>query len=310
MNRDVGGLVVPIITPLNMQEQVDEKAFRSLLRHVQREGMDCVFSAGSNGEGASLLPRQRDRANEIALDELGDGMPVLCGVLESSTQRTIEGLKRVERMGGQYAVVTSTYYVRHSCDEELITHFRAISESTTLKILVYNIPVFTQIDIGNQVVARLMEMDNIVGVKDSGGNFTAFQKLLNLPRKRDFKVLQGVTELAGASMLLGADGCVPALAPLFPEIFRGLRDAAREGDIQRTVRLQRWANRCNAVMYAGRNAIAAVKYAMSLLGLSEARVTRPCLELTDGERAAIVALYEEILREFAAESGGDCEVCG
>jgi len=137
------GVIPPIITPVDPNENLDEQGFRRLLRHCINKGLHGIFVAGTNGETMALTQEQRDRAIHIAIDEAGKDIPVMAGVMDTSTKRVIENIKRLEQMGGTCAVVTPIFYARHTDQSETIRHFEKVSQSTDLDILIYNIPTFT-----------------------------------------------------------------------------------------------------------------------------------------------------------------------
>lgn len=112
--KEIIGVIPPIITPIDDQEKVDEKALRALIDHCINNGIHGIFVCGSNGECMALTQEQRDRAIQITLDHCAGRVPVIAGCMDSSTQRAIENVKRFEDMGGQTAVITPVFYARHA----------------------------------------------------------------------------------------------------------------------------------------------------------------------------------------------------
>lgn len=296
--RRIKGIIAPIITPIKENEDVDEKGFRRLLNHCVESGLDAVFVAGSNGETMSLTQEQRNRAIKIALDEIGGKIPVLCGVMDTSTRRVIDNIKALEQMGGEVAVITPAFYIRNSCQQEVVRHFEEVANKTNLKIMIYNIPLFTQVNITPEIVMELSKIENIIGLKDSSGSIIQFQKCLSYFRDTGFKVFQGITEISGVSILMGADGMVPVLAPLFPEIFKKLYRVAAAKDIKRTILMQDIVSRVNKILSMALNATSAAKYAISLLGFSSKQVTLPCEPLTEEEEAMISEFVKSIKDKY------------
>ena len=143
MKQKLFGVVPPIITPVDEYERVDEKGLRLLIDHCIDHGIHGIFVCGSNGECMALTQAERDRAIRIALDECAGRVPVIAGVMDSSTKRVIENVKRFEDMGGQTAVVTPVFYARHAAPDETVRHFEDISAATEADLMIYNIPMFT-----------------------------------------------------------------------------------------------------------------------------------------------------------------------
>jgi 4-hydroxy-tetrahydrodipicolinate synthase len=296
----IHGIIPPIITPIDRHENVDEEGLRLLIDHCIRKGLHGIFVAGTNGESMALTQEQRNKAIQIALDEVKGKMPVFCGVMDTSTRRVIDNLKALEQFGGEIAVVTTVFYSRNSCRSEIIRHFEEISKRTDISIFLYNIPQFTHADIQPDIVIELSEIDNIIGIKDSSGNFHAFQKYISHFSDKTFKLFQGYTDLTGISILIGADGVVPVLAPLFPEIFIHLYNRAKEKDIPGTMLLQKMICKTSDILSMSNNATSAAKYAISRLGYCQEHVTRPCEPVSFDQKKRIQAYIETINTEYQA----------
>jgi 4-hydroxy-tetrahydrodipicolinate synthase len=193
-------------------------------------------------------------------------------------------------------VVTSIFYARHNSPDETIRHFEKISRETDIDLMVYNIPPFTGTSLSFETVKTISQFDRVVGYKDSGGNFPEFIKCLSYFKGTDFCLFQGSTNLAAASMLLGADGFVPSIAPLFPELFIALYEAGKRGDIAKTMELNELLSETSQILGMSRNAIAANKFALSRLGFTHKRVIAPQDYPDAEEEAAIIKKIDDINR--------------
>jgi 4-hydroxy-tetrahydrodipicolinate synthase len=295
MPKKYHGVIPPIITPVDENENVDEKGFRALLRHCVDRGLHGIFVAGTNGETLALTQAERDRAIKIALDEVGGRVPVMAGVMDSSTRRVIDNIKRLEQMGGNCAVCTSIFYARHNSQDETIRHFETICRETSLDIAVYNIPPFTGQKLTAATMSTIARMDHVAAIKDSSGDFGEFLKLLRaFSANPDISVLMGATVLAGTSLLLGADGYVPSIAPLFPELFVAVYEAGVAGDKVKIKELDSIVADTAALLGLAKNALAANKYGISLLGFTNKRLIRPLDPATADEEQKIRAKADEI----------------
>lgn len=297
MSKEIIGVIPPIITPIDEHEKVDEKGLRLLIDHCIEHGIHGIFVCGSNGECMSLTQEQRDRAIKIALDECAGRVPVIAGCMDSSTQRVIENIKRLEDMGGRTAVVTPVFYARHATQEETVRHFEEISKQTSADLMIYNIPPFTGQNLTADTIIKISQIDKVIGVKDTSGNFPAFIKLLNHFRGTDFLVHQGATNLAVPSMLMGADGYIPSLAPLFPKAHLKLYEYGRAGDIENTIKWGAIVDEICKLYPMAKSQSASTKYAMSKLGFVDKRVCQPTEPITADEMKRIDAHIEK-LREY------------
>lgn len=297
MSKEIIGVIPPIITPIDEHEKVDEAGLRKLINHCIDHGIHGIFVCGSNGECMSLTQAQRDRAIEIALDECAGRVPVIAGCMDSSTQRVIENVQRLEEMGGTTAVVTPVFYARHATQEETVRHFEEISKNTSANLMIYNIPAFTGQSLTADTIIKISKIDKVIGVKDTSGNFPNFIKLLNYFRGSDFLVHQGATNLAVPSMLMGADGYIPSLAPLFPQAHLKLYEYGKAGDIENAVKWGAIVDEICKLYPMAKSQTASTKYAMSTLGFVDKRVCQPTEPITEEEMKRIDAHIEK-LRQY------------
>lgn len=297
MEKNIIGVIPPIITPIDENEKVDENGLRQLIRHCIDHGIHGIFVCGSNGECMSLTQEQRNQAIRITLDECAGRVPVIAGCMDSSTQRVIENVKCFEDMGGAVAVITPVFYARHATQEETVRHFEEISRHTAAKLMIYNIPSFTGQNLTPETIIKISKIDKVIGVKDTSGNFPAFIKLLNHFKGTDFLVHQGATNLAAPSMLMGADGYIPSLAPLFPKAHIKLYEYGKAGDIESAMKWGAILDRICALYPMAKSQTASTKYAISTLGFTSSRVCQPTEPIT-AEEMRRIDQHIESLRQY------------
>lgn len=187
MAKKYHGVIPPIITPVNSDETVDEAGFRSIIDYCLEGGLHGLFVAGTNGDTMALTQKERNHAIQIALDQVHGRVPVMCGVMDTSTKRVIENIKALEQMGGSCAVVTPVFYDRHTSQDETVRHFEEILKATSIDLALYNIPPFVGTKVDAATVIKITELDKrVVAYKDSSGAFTDFQQVLSHYRDTDF----------------------------------------------------------------------------------------------------------------------------
>ncbi len=293
-DRDLRGIVPPLFTPLNEDESLDEAGFVKLIRHCLEGGVHGLFPMGSAGEGTNVSREAWERANALCLQEAGGQVPVYCGVIDVSTPRVIEGIKRVEQHGAEYVVVTPHFYMNASCQAEVIRHFETISRQTAAKIMVYNIPALTQVNILPETVLELSKIDKVIGYKDTCGNWDQHFKTLTLLEGTDLRIFCGGEELCGTSLLFGTHGSIAGLANLFPEVFVDIFEAGRQGDVARTKELQQKINNIKRICGIGSSWLTGMKYTMQKMNLGRSRASMPVEPLRPEEERKIDALLEEL----------------
>jgi 4-hydroxy-tetrahydrodipicolinate synthase len=206
-----------------------------------------------------------------------------------ATGPAVEAARQAEAEGADALVVGSPYYF----DVDPATqgrHVEAVLDAVGIPALLYNIPQCTHHRLSAETVGALARDSRVLGIKDSAGDFEAFQGFLAVKQRRPaFRVLQGNEPLATASLLQGADGLVPGLANVAPALLVALREAAARGDAATCVGRQE-AIRELAEIYAQGHWLPALKAACAALGLGDGRPAPPLRAAGDRERAAVEAI--------------------
>jgi 4-hydroxy-tetrahydrodipicolinate synthase len=160
--------------------------------------------------------------------------------MASSTRRAIEQVETATELGATAVAVTPPHYYSNSSEPELLAHYRAVAASTPLPVLVYNIPGTTKVMISAEVVRGIAEIENVVGIKDSSGDWSQALKLLFYLRDDPgFSVLFGSAQIAGPALLFGAEGAVIGIGNVDPARLVRLYEAASQGRVEETFTLQR-----------------------------------------------------------------------
>lgn len=267
----LSGVIPPMITPLTEAGQVDGPAIERLVEYLIESGVSGLFVLGSSGEGPWLTSTQRQQVIQGTARAAAGRVPVLAGVLEPGTDRALEAAQMAADAGADALVVTSPYYFGAEAAVQ-IHHVSTIAAANPLPLVLYNIPTATHNPMAPHTVRALLEIDNLIGIKDSAGNWEDFQELLALRRIRpDFRVLQGAERLAAPSVLAGADGLVPGMGNLAPGLFDRLVQSAQAGERERALALQ---ERVEALWHLHTHGfwLACLKYAASLLGFGSGAV--------------------------------------
>jgi 4-hydroxy-tetrahydrodipicolinate synthase len=187
---------------------IDLKSYRRLIEHYVAQGVSGLFPLGTTGEAPTLDDVETDALLAETMEAVAGRVPVFVGIGGNATHKVIRTIRRVERYGFPGIVSVCPYYNRPGQDG-LRAHFTAISEATDRRILIYNIPYRTSVNLANETVMRLAELENVVGIKDSAGNMTQSLELLaNKPA--GFSVLTGEDHLFFPLLCSGADGGILA----------------------------------------------------------------------------------------------------
>ena len=286
------GVFVPHVTPFDRNEEIDGSALRELVDHFIRAGLDGLVSLGSNGEFPNLSFEEKLKVVETALDEANGRVPVVAGATENSTRGALRLGRALLDLGADALLIGPPYYFKPS-SEELFAHYSTLAEGLDGKILLYNVPKFTGINIPIDVIERLAEEhSNVIGIKDSSGSMGRISELVRRLGNR-FTVLAGTADVMYPSWVVGAHGAVVAVANVVPEPCAELWRAFNGGNRQKARELQLRLNLINEVVVKRYNQISAIKAAMEMMGLKAGKPRLPSLPL--GEDA--LRDIESALRE-------------
>jgi len=238
MNTDfIRGVVPPLVTPVDAEDRVQEPAFRRIIKHVLDGGVHGVFALGSTGEFFGLDEDQQKRAIEIAVDEVAGRVPVYAGVGAVTTRECIRAARRAEAAGAQ-AITVLPPPLLTSSDDELFGHFKAIADSVSLPVLIYNNPDRIRINVSAGLVERLAALPTIVGAKDSSGDMTQTGEYIRRTRGTGFRVMAGRDTMVLATLVYGGVGCVATTANIAPALVVKIYDRFMAGDLKGALEAQ------------------------------------------------------------------------
>jgi 4-hydroxy-2-oxoglutarate aldolase len=230
MRHSVSGLLPPIPTPFDEQEQVALEHLRANLARWNQYGYSGYVVLGSNGEFVHLTESERWAVIETAREAIPEDKLLIVGASYNATRDAVDFVRRVARMRVDAVLVgTPNYYRDQITPGILLDHYRKIADASPIPILLYSVPQFTGIALAPETVARLAEHPNIIGIKDSGGNLATVAEIIRLVPS-DFSVLTGSAALLQAAMALGAKGAVLAVGCIAPDVCLEIMRLARDGD--------------------------------------------------------------------------------
>jgi len=292
MNRKperLKGVVIPSITPVNERDEVDQDAFGRVLRRLIAAGVNGIFVGGSAGEGPLLTGPEWRRMVETAHAVVGDQLPLLGGVMDTSTRRVLEKIGILREIGYRYAVLTPTFYQSTPNGSEHLRLFAAAMEAAgDMEIVAYNIPGCTGSVLAVDTVCELARRGWIRCCKDSSGDLPHVMELIRRGKDLGLSVLAGDEKTSGDALLSGANGIIPVCGNYEPETFLSLYNAGANGDHAGVAKqMARVAELRNALVLAGPCWLTGIKYAVSLLGLGSGAIVSPLEPVTDDQRIII-----------------------
>ena len=286
--KATGGVIVPIITPIDASEAVDEKAFRANIRRCLDAGVDGIFAGGSSGMGPLLSDTQWRRAMEIAYDEVGNEKTLLGGAVATSTKRAVKQIKILESIGFGHVAVTPTFYITISTVDEMLSHFSTCRQATDMEMIVYNIPGCTNSTIPLKAMEKMASNGWMTSIKESSGDREYFSDLMKMASEFGISVMQGNEPDIEWGFNMGAAGIVPVCGNYEPATFVTAVQSTSDKDKQTLHRIQQRINLIlDALLMGEKNWIAGIMYGMKTLGIGSGISVSPLQELSLEEKKRI-----------------------
>ncbi|MFD3403228.1 dihydrodipicolinate synthase family protein [Kribbella sp. NPDC058693] len=298
------GVVPPLVTPLTPSYDVDTASLARLIQYQLAGGVNGVFVLGTSGEGTFLTDEQRQVVLETTVAEVAGQVPVLAGVIDTSTNRVAAHVSAALKAGVDALVATAPFYAA-THRAEIERHFtRLAAQAGDTPLYAYDIPSRVGTKLPASVVISLGEQGVIAGVKDSSGQETSLRELVLSRREKqldNFAIMTGSEVTVDSALAFGVDGVVPGLGNVDPAGYVRLFNAAASGDAATARaeqdRLFRLFDIINVAdrsrMGASSAALGAFKAGLHLLGVIDSPVTAyPCIPLNDTEIAAVRPLLD------------------
>lgn len=226
------GPVVPIVTPCRPNGELDLDGFHKVCEEMLAAGCKGIFVAGSTGRGPWFSPKDMQRLCRAAAEQIRGRAVLIAGCSASGLPGMLENARAMAEAGAQIAVATAPGYF-HYDQSEIEKIYLEFADASPIPVIVYDIPEFANVKLGNEMLLRLAQHKNIIGFKDSSADFERFQRLADALRSiPDFYLMQGKENLLADSLRMGASGFIVSLVHLEPAPFVNLYRAVRANDFE------------------------------------------------------------------------------
>lgn len=283
------GIIPAMITPFHSNQDLNESALRLLVSKLLAAGAHGLFCLGTNGEFFSLTLEEKIRIAEVIVDEVKGRAPVYVGVGQISSAETVQLARKMEDIGADALSVITPYFVKFS-QKEMSEHYRRIAESTSLPIVLYNIPARTGNHLQPETVAELAAIDNIVGIKDSSGSFDTILQYIESSGP-NFSVLAGTDSLILPTLMAGGGGAIAATANVFPEAVVSIYENWKRGNYDQAESSQRVLRDLRNAFQLG-TLPSVLKEALNIIGFPAGPPRLPVSPLTGNGRSELVRIMD------------------
>ena len=287
------GIIPPVVTPFTDDGKFNEKAFRKIVNHLIESGVHGIFPLGTTGEFYAFDTDEIRCIFEATKDEVRGRVPIYAGASHITTRGVIERVHIAEDVGFDAVSVLTPMFISQTQDE-LYEYYKTIAENTKLPVIMYNNKPKTNVTIEPRTVSRLAEIDNIIGIKDSTGDFTNSAEYLRLTKDNGkFSVLIGRDTLIYAGLCSGAAGSIASCANVAPRLVADIYDKFKAGDFKGSLDAQFALNplriACNMGTFPE-----VIKEGLELEGYNAGKCLPPIRPLSGEQREALRILLKEM----------------
>lgn len=281
------GIVVPIVTPVTADGRFNEAAYRDLIEYLASNGIHGVFPFGTTGEFYAFDLGFYTHILEVTKDAVRGRMDIYAGANDITTKGAANIAKAVEKVGGIDALSVLTPMFVSQTQYEVSEYYREIAAETSLPIIIYNNKPKTNVTVEPATVAKLAEIDNIIGVKDSTGDMTNTEEYLRLTRGiPGFHVMMGRDTLIYAALCYGAAGAIASCANVAPRIAVDIYENFKAGKFAEALDAQFKLSALRIATNKGTFPVT-LKEALKLIGHDCGDCVKPIQPLSDAQRAEL-----------------------
>ena len=277
------GIVVPIVTPVDQEGRLNEKAYRKLVDYLADNGIHGVFPFGTTGEFYAYDQGFYNELLALTKEAVAGRMKIYAGANNITTKGAIKIAQAVEKVGGIDALSVLTPMFVSQTQEEVYTYYKAIAAETSLPIIIYNNKPKTNVGVDPATIAKLAEIDNIVAAKDSTGDMTNAEEYIRLTRGMDFSVMMGRDTLILAGLHYGATGAIASCANVAPRIAVDIYEKFQAKDYQGALDAQFKLSALRVATNMGSFPVT-LKEALKMIGQDCGDCVPPILPLHDDQK--------------------------
>lgn len=275
-----GQILTAMVTPFDQNGEIDYNATRTLVNHLITNGTDGLVVAGTTGESPTLTTEEKVELFKFVVEVVDGRVPVIAGTGSNNTKASISLTKLAEKTGVNGIMLVVPYYNKTS-QEGLYQHFKAIAESTSLPVMLYNIPGRSAINMSVETIVRLSEIPNIVALKDASGNLDAMSAIIN-QTPSDFSLYSGDDGLTLSVLAIGGAGVISVASHIIGNEMHAMIEHFKNGKLQEAAQAHRNLLPIIKALFAAPNP-APVKAALNLNGISAGGLRLPMIPLNDEE---------------------------
>ena len=286
------GSIVALVTPMCADGSIDWEAHERLVQWHVESGTAGVVPMGTTGESATLNTKEHLEVISRTI-ELADGrISVVAGTGSNSTEETLHQTKAAESLGADACLLVTPYYNRPT-QEGLYAHFKTVAETTSVPLILYNVPGRTGCDLLPETIGRLSSIEGIVGIKEASGKIERVSEIRSVSAS-DFFILSGEDALTLEMMNNGAVGTISVTANVLPKAMAEFCHSFLSGNIERATEIDEVLQSVHEILFIESNPTPA-KWALHQMGIIQEGIRMPLLPLSSRYRSELKKRIDEAM---------------
>ena len=277
------GAFTALITPFT-QDGIDETAYKKLIEWQIAQGIHGVVPCGTTGESPTLSEKEHEQVIKLCVETVAKRVPLIAGAGSNSTSEAVHMTKYAAKAGADAVLVVTPYYNKPT-SKGIYLHYKAISESADIPIILYNIAGRTGKNIEPDLMAKLAGIKNIIGVKEASGNLEQMKKIREICPK-DFLLISGDDALTLPILSMGGVGIISVASNIVPKDVATLVNVFNSGDKAKAQTINARLLPLVEALFVETNPIP-VKTAASLMGMCSGLMRLPMCEMEDANLAKL-----------------------
>lgn len=285
----VRGVGTAMITPFR-ENEVDYEALKKFVRYQIESGVHFLLVLGTTGEAPAVTDDEREKIVSTVLEEVNGKVPVIVGAGTNSTKKTLKMVKNAERLGADGVLLVTPYYNKPTQDG-LYEHYKFISERTDIRIILYNVPSRTGVNMLPDTVVKIAEnLKNVVGLKEASGNMSQVDDVIFKIKsiRKDFLIYSGNDDQAFHLMCSGGDGVISVVSNMIPRDISRMCEFLFEGNLKEALKIHKKYFNLMKGLFIETNPIP-VKAGLSIMGFIKNELRLP---LVPAKKSTVEKLKE------------------
>jgi 4-hydroxy-tetrahydrodipicolinate synthase len=294
------GFIQDLPTPFDAADAIDLKAFAALCERQVTAGVPALVVCETAGEAPTLSPAEQELVIRTAVDVVRGRARIIAGAVSNSTSHAVALARRAEAAGAD-AIMSVVPAYNKPMQDGMLAHFRSVAGSIGLPVILHDIPSRTLRPLADETLLRLVESRQFVGLRDGSGDITRPMRLSRL-LPADFRLLSGDDATAFGTIACGGDGAISQVANIAPDLCRTIFSQVRQGRLQSARYLHK--RLIPLIACLSRESPAALKFALSTLGLMLPATRLPIVPLDDAAQIEVARAFAAIADEELIDSIG------